>query len=95
MFADGLDEGTSSFLGIPVPVAILLGATGVTGVRSSARGMLAVGPLVGLFRETPVKVDRVPVTQVTAPAAGAVERLQRVPEVNQLRIEKYDAQICS
>jgi len=91
MFADGLDEGTSSFLGIPVPVAILLGATGVTGVRSSARGMLAVGPLVGLFRETPVKVDRVPVTQVTAPAAGAVERLQRVPEVNQLRIEKYDA----
>ncbi len=91
MFTDGLDEGTSTFLGIPMPVALLLGATGVTGVRSSARGLLAVGPLVGLFRETPVKVDRVAVPQVSAPAVGAVERLERVPEVNQLRVEKYDA----
>lgn len=90
MFTDGLDEGTSTFLGVPVPVALLLGASGVTGVRSSARGLLAIGPLVGLFRETPVKVDRVAVPQVSAPAVGAVERLERVPEVNQVRVEKYD-----
>jgi hypothetical protein len=91
MFTSGLDEGMSTFSGIPVPIAILLGATGVTGVRSSARGLLAVGPLVGLFRETPVKVDRVATTHVSAPAVGAAERLERVPEVNQVRIEKYDA----
>jgi hypothetical protein len=91
MFTSGLDEGTSTFLGIPVPVAILLGATGVTGVRSSARGLLAVGPLVGLFRETPVTVARVSTTTGGAPAVGAVQRLERVPEVNQVRIEKYDA----
>ncbi|CAN5473278.1 hypothetical protein BH10ACT6_BH10ACT6_12480 [soil metagenome] len=87
----GLDEGTSAFLGLPVPLAVLLGATGVTGIRSSARGMLAVGPLLGLFRETPVKVHRVATATVTAPAVGAAQRLERVPEVNQVRIEKYDA----
>ena len=91
MFTSGLDEGTSTFLGIPVPVAILLGATGVTGVRTSARGLLAVGPLVGLFRETPVSVERVDTRTAAAPAVGAVQRLERVPEVNQVRIEKYDA----
>jgi hypothetical protein len=91
LFTAGLDEGTSTFLGLPVPVAILLGATGVTGIRSSARGLLTVGPLLGLFRETPVKVDRVSTTRAAAPAVGAVQRLERVPEVDQVRIEKYDA----
>lgn len=91
LFTSGLDEATSTFLGLPAPVAIALGAAGVTGVRSSARGLLAVGPLVGLFRETPVKVERVRASQITAPAVGAVERLERVPEVNQVRIEEYQA----
>jgi len=91
LFTSGLDEGTSTFLGIPVPVAILLGASGVTGIRSSARGLLAVGPLVGLFRETPVKVERVATSTISAPAVGAVQRLERVPEVNQVRVERYDA----
>ena len=91
LFASGLDEGTSSFLGVPVPVAIALGASGVTGIRSSSRGLLTVGPLLGLFRETPVKVERVSTAEITHPPVGAVERLDRVPEVNQLRIEKYDA----
>lgn len=91
MFTSGLDEGISSFGGIPVPVAVLLGATGVTGIRSSARGLLQVGPVVGLFRETPVTVDRVATSTVTAPAVGTVQRLERVPEVNQVRVERYDA----
>ena len=91
MFTDGLDEGTSTLTGIPLPIAVLLGATGVTGVRSSSRGLLAVGPLLGMFRETPVTVDRVRTAPVSSPAAGAVQRLARVPEVNQVRIEKYDA----
>jgi hypothetical protein len=91
MFTAGLDEGTSAFLGLPIPVAVLLGASGVTGIRSSARGLLAVGPLVGLFRETPVRVERVATSMAAAAPVGAVQRLERVPEVNQVRVEKYDA----
>jgi hypothetical protein len=91
LFTQGLDETTSSVLGVPAPLAYALGAAGVTGVRTSARGLLTVGPLVGLFHETPVKVDRVSTTTVADPPSGAVERLARVPEGNQVRIEKYQA----
>jgi hypothetical protein len=91
MVTGGLDEGISTFMGIPLPIAVLLGANGVTGVRSSSRGLLTVGPLIGAFRETPVTVDRVRTAPVSAPAVGAVQRLARVPEVDQVRIEKYDA----
>ena len=91
LFSQSLDETTSSFLGIPAPLAIALGAAGVTGVRSSARGLLAVGPLVGLFRETPVKVERVSTAHIISPPVGAAERLDRVPEGDQVRIEKYQA----
>ncbi|MEP6842353.1 MAG: hypothetical protein ABJA11_02450 [Pseudolysinimonas sp.] len=91
LFSQSLDETTSSLLGVPAPLAVALGAAGVTGVRTSARGLLAVGPLVGLFRETPVKVERVSTAQITHPPVGAVERLDRVPEVSQVRIEKYEA----
>ena len=91
LFSSGLDETVSSVLGVPAPLAYLLGASGVTGVRTSARGLLAVGPLVGLFRETPVKVERVSTAHIISPPVGAVERLDRVPEVDQVRIEKYEA----
>jgi len=91
LFSQGLDETTSSFLGLPPAVAVALGASGVTGVRTSARGLLAVGPLVGLFRETPVKVERTSTTLISTPAVGAAERLDRVPEGDQVRIEKYEA----
>ena len=91
LFSQSLDETTSSFLGVPAPIAFALGAAGVTGVRSSARGLLAVGPLVGLFRETPVKVERMSTTEISSPPVGAAERLDRVPEGDQVRIEKYQA----
>jgi hypothetical protein len=91
LFSQSLDETTSSFIGVPAPLAFALGAFGVTGVRSSARGLLAVGPVVGLFRETPVRVERVSTNAITSPPVGAVERLDRVPEGDQVRIEKYEA----
>jgi hypothetical protein len=91
LFSQSLDETTSTFLGMPAPLAIALGASGVTGVRTSARGLLAVGPLVGLFRETPVKVERVSTAHMIGPPVGAAERLDRVPEGDQVRIEKYEA----
>lgn len=95
LFVSGLDEATSSALGIPAPVALLLGVCGVTGVRTSARGLLAVGPLLGTFRETPVTVQRVSTARIDAPdgsaPVGAAGRLDRVPEGDQVRIEKYEA----
>jgi len=91
LFSQSLDETTSSFLGVPAPLAVALGASGVTGVRTSARGLLAVGPLVDLFRETPVKVERTSTTSMSTPPVGAAERLDRVPEGDQVRIEKYEA----
>ena len=91
LFSQSLDETTNSVLGMPAPLAFALGATGVTGVRTSARGLLTVGPLVGLFRETPVKVERTSTTEITSPPVGAAERLDRVPEGDQVRIEKYAA----
>ncbi len=91
LFSGSLDETTSSFLGMPAPLAYALGASGVTGVRTSARGLLTVGPLVGMFRETPVKVERMSTTLITTPPVGAAERLDRVPEGDQVRIEKYAA----
>jgi len=91
LFSQSLDETTSSMLGMPAPLAFALGAVGVTGVRSSARGLLAVGPVVGLFRETPVRVERTSTTEITSPPVGAAERLDRVPEGDQVRIEKYEA----
>lgn len=90
LFSQSLDETTSSLLGVPAPLAVALGASGATGVRTSARGLLAVGPLVGLFRETPVKVERVSTAQIISPPTSAVERLDRVPEGSQVRIEKYE-----
>jgi len=91
LFSQSLDETTSSLVGVPAPLAFALGAAGVTGVRSSARGLLAVGPMVGLFRETPVKVERTSTTEFSSPPVGAAERLDRVPEGDQVRIEKYQA----
>jgi hypothetical protein len=91
LFSQSLDETTSSFLGVPAPLAYAMGESGETGVRTSARGLLAVGPAVGLFHETPVKVERVSTAAISTPPAGSVERLDRIPEGNQVRIEKYEA----
>jgi hypothetical protein len=38
-----------------------------------------------------VKVERVSTAQIISPPAGAAERLDRVPEGDQVRIEKYEA----
>jgi hypothetical protein len=89
--ADGMDEGMLAGAGIPPLLAIALGATGRTGVGTSARALMTAGPAVGLLKESPVDVQRVQTTAVAAAPAGAAERLDRVPEVNQVRIERYSA----
>ncbi|MGN6327137.1 hypothetical protein [Pseudolysinimonas sp.] len=89
--ADGLDEGMGTAVGLPPAVAVALGATGATGVRTSAGALMHGGPAAGLLKESPVDVQRVDRQAVTAPPVGAAQRLTRVPEGNQVRIERYSA----
>jgi hypothetical protein len=88
---DGLDEGMSTAAGLPPAVAVALGATGATGVSSSAGVLMGAGPAAGLLKESPVDVRRVDRQPVAAPPSGAAERLARVPEGDQVRIEKYSS----
>ncbi len=87
-----LDDATGSVLGLP-PGAVdqLAAAHGFTGVEAAAAITMFAGGSMGLFRETAVSVDRVTTTRVTHAPNGTLDRLSRVPENDQLRIERYDA----
>jgi len=87
-----IDEVAGSVSGLPPgTVSTLASASGFVGVQAGAATVMAVGRPLGLFREGPISVDRVSSTPITSPAAGAAERLARVPEGEQVRIERYDA----
>jgi hypothetical protein len=45
---------------------------------------------VGLFREGAVSTQRITTSQVLHPPSGTLDRLSRVPENDQIRIERYD-----
>ncbi|HXR45654.1 MAG TPA: hypothetical protein VN759_12640, partial [Pseudolysinimonas sp.] len=53
--------------------------------------IMTVGPLVGAFAETPVRVTRVSTGLIDSAPVGAVQRLDRIPEGDQVRIERYAA----
>lgn len=61
------------------------------GAEASALTLLTVAGLVGLLRDGPVTVDRVSTTTGGAAPIGVRERLDRIPEGDQVRIERYDA----
>lgn len=87
-----VDDATGSMLGLP-PFAAeeIAAAFGFVGVEAGAAITLGAGRPFGMFRETPVSVDRVATTSGVSAPSGAQERLARVPEVDQVRIERYDA----
>lgn len=89
--ADGMDEGMMTAAGVPPALAVALGATGRTGVSTSAEALMRIGPRLGLLEESPVDVQRVDRQPVATAPAGAVQRLERVPEGDQVRIERYSA----
>jgi hypothetical protein len=89
--ADGMDEAVGTAVGEPAALAVIRGATGRTGADTSARLLMGLGPKAGVLEESPVDVQRIDRQPVTAPAVGAAERLARVPEDDQVRIEKYTA----
>lgn len=87
-----LDDAAGSAAGLPPGTVAALGAAlGHPGVQVSALLLMAAAQPLGLFRETPVSVERVSTASAPAAAQGAVERLGRVPESDQVRIERYDA----
>jgi hypothetical protein len=85
-------DAAGSAAGFPPGVASQLAAVyGFTGVEAGAAITLVAGRPFGLFRETPVSVERIATVPVASAPSGSVERLSRVPEGNQVRIERYDA----
>jgi hypothetical protein len=90
--AMSIDDAAGSAAGWPPGVASELAARyGFTGIEAAAAVTVIAGRPLGLFRETPVSVERVETTQGASPPSGSVERLARVPEGDQVRIERYDA----
>jgi hypothetical protein len=87
-----IDEGAGAAAGLPPGAATALAqAGGFAGVQAGAAYLLGASRPFGLFREGPISVERVGTSPVSAPAAGSAERLARVPEGEQVRIERYDA----
>lgn len=62
-----------------------------SGVELGGDAVLAAGSAVGLFMESSVRVSRVSAAGGTAPPAGIADRLRRIPEGDQVRIERYAA----
>ena len=87
-----LDETAGSVLGLPPGATTAVAAmAGFSGVQAGAAYLIGAAQPFGLFREGPIHVDRVNTTQVSTAPAGALGRLSRIPEVDQVRIERYDA----
>jgi hypothetical protein len=90
--AMSVDDAAGSAAGLPPGAATELAAAfGFTGIEAASAATLVAGRPLGLFRESPVSVERVATIPVTSPPAGSVERLARIPEGDQVRIERYDA----
>jgi hypothetical protein len=87
-----VDDGAGGALGLPPGAVALIGeALGFEGVEAGAGLVIGAGGLAGLFRESPVAVTRVSTSATTTGPEGAVQRLARVPEGDQVRIERYEA----
>lgn len=93
LFATSIDDAVLGGLGVPSWLVALPGldASPDGGVAAGALTVAALGSMLGMFRETPVAVDRVSTQTLSAAPLGVRERLERIPEVNQVRIEKYEA----
>lgn len=89
--ASSSDDFLGTAVGMPPVWAITRDGGSETGVEAGAAGVITIGALLGMFRETPVRVDQVSERPLSAPPTGVGGRLERVPEINQVRIETYTA----
>ena len=86
-----IDAGTLGLLGVHPLVAAALQLGRDDGVATGALTVIALGSMLGMFRETPVQVEKTGSTPVYAAPNGARERLNEIPEGDQIRIERYEA----
>ena len=93
LVATSIDDAVLGGIGVPPWLVALPGVDAGSdgGVAAGALTVAAMGAMFGMFRETPVAVDRVSTHALGGPPTGVQERLDRIPEVNQVRIEKYEA----
>jgi hypothetical protein len=91
--AVSLDELGASTAGVPAPLALLLGdeGLGILGVNTTAAGAISAGAAFGVLRETPVRIDRTQISTGGLPPSGVADRFARIPEGDQVRIERYEA----
>jgi hypothetical protein len=91
----GVDDAALGLAGAPPWVGLLLGehGLGILGVGTSAGVLIAAGGAsgTGYFSETPVRVERVSERRMGSAPEGAADRLARVPDAQQVRIERYEA----
>jgi hypothetical protein len=87
LVATSIDDGVLGLAGVP----LLAGLQADDGVAGGAMTVTALGMMLGLFRETPVRLDGATTVPINTPPSGVRERLDRIPEGDQVRIEKYEA----
>lgn len=86
------DDAAGGIVGLPPGVMqALLAAAGFVGVQGGAAVVIGAARPFGMLRETAVGVTRVSGVRVASAPQGVEERLARVPEGDQVRIEKYEA----
>lgn len=89
------DDAVLGNRGVPPALLHLLGehGLGLLGVGTSAAALVGAGTLLGtgFLTETPVRADPIGSTTGTPPPTGAADRLSRVPDQRQVRIERYSA----
>ncbi|MCS0500049.1 hypothetical protein [Protaetiibacter mangrovi] len=91
----GADDAALGAAGAPPWLPVVLGehGLGILGVDTSAAVIVAAGGLSGtrVFHETPVRVERIAQHSTAMAPSGAEQRLARVPDDEQVRIERYSA----
>lgn len=89
------DDAAFGAAGVPPWMTMVLGeqGLGILGVDTSAGALIAVSTATGsrYFSETTVRVDRISERGTSEPPVGAEARLERVPDEQQVRIERYTA----
>ena len=95
LFVSSLDDVGAGALGVPLPVDLILGDTGlgITGVSTTALSVLAVARRSGLFRESPVMVHPAGTRAVTTSPEGVGDLAARIPKAvagqPQVGVENY------
>lgn len=91
------DDAMMGLLGVPQPLARVLGddGLGIVGLSAAASAAMGVGAMFGVLKETPVALASTAAVPVSKAPTGFADRLARVPDPGsnggaQVVIEKYE-----